>query len=296
MPKKIVLSNKSLQLEVVPEIGAGIANLSYLVYDNWINVLRKTEITENTQALDLASVLMIPWCGRIFNGGFTHSNQFIKFEPNLPNIPFPIHGNALTSIWNIVKSEAEKLDLELISNEIMGFNYLAKVSYTIDNESLTINMEVTNLNDKAMLYGFGLHPWFVRTPNTKLKAKAKNYCEIDPDERPLTWQDVKDKPKWNFQDINSLPGEFIDNSFTNWDGIAHIQEDNYVIDIQVGKLLANNYHLFSPHKDCGFFCFEPMSHLINEHNIKNPKQAPGLVNLQKNASISSYIKFTFKTT
>ena len=275
------LANEILRLEVVPDLGAGIASCEARSEDGWHPVMRPAQVADKQSALDLACVLMIPWTNRIFGGGFSHGGREVVLEPNLPENMAPLHGNALTSAWKVQSESSRELKLSLRSRGPDLFDYSATVSYALSASKLTIGVGVQHEGEQSLPYGLGVHPWFVRTPQTTLQAVAKQACLVDGNLAPTGYVDIASVPEWDFSTAKALPDSLIDNSFTGWDGTARLGYPELGIDLKLGasRGLSNIFQFYSPGPGCGFVCFEPVSHLVDEHNMPGRSENHGLVAL-----------------
>jgi len=66
-------------------------------------------------SFDLASILLVPWSNRISGGGFTFAGKSHPLQPNLPQEPYPIHGNGFSSAWSVEDATATSAELSLMS-------------------------------------------------------------------------------------------------------------------------------------------------------------------------------------
>ena len=79
-------------------------------------------------------------------------------------------------------------------------------------------------------------------------------------------------------------------AFLGWDGRAGVlwSERGLALEIVADPPLSI-YILYSPGGDSDFFCFEPVSHLIDAHNL--PGGAGGLINLAPQETLSAACQF-----
>ena len=278
MDNPILLENASLRLAVLPGMGAGLAGFDAKVNDAWQPLMRPAQLSASTTPLDLACILMLPWCSRIFDGGFSHAGRRIELGPPLPDLPGPLHGNGFVQAWTLRDRSEPELVLELESDAIEDFHYHAEVRYAIDGAALEMELSMRHLGAEPMPYGCGFHPWFVRHADTTLLAPATHFGLVDDDIRPQGWQPISDQPAWDFSEHQPLPASFIDNPFSGWNGKAEIRWPAYQrkLLLTASANLAEHCHVYSPDPDCGFFCFEPVSHQINEHNLAESARPMGL--------------------
>lgn len=280
-----LIGDEGMRLEVVPALGAGIVRFEVNVAGTWWSLLRPARLDAATGALDLACVLMIPWTNRIFGGGFDHGGRRVELAANLPASPVPLHGNALTSAWEVSAQSAGRIEMELRSRGPGPFDYGATVAYELE-EGLRIDVSVRHEGAGALPYGLGIHPWFVHTPQATLRASAQRACLVDAELRPTRYVAIAEVPQWDFSVARKLPDALIDNSFTGWDGYAELLlpelgVNGIKLKIEASPRLGRIFQIYSPARESGFVCFEPVSHLVNEHNeAANPTER-GLVVLER---------------
>ncbi len=76
------------------------------------------------------------------------------------------------------------------------FTFLLHITYTLKKNGLTITYELFNKGNRAMPYGFGLHPYFNRlsgNDKTKIKMPCKYFYDTreDVDEKYLTYNGME---------------------------------------------------------------------------------------------------------
>ena len=277
-------------------MGGGLASFDALVDGAWRPLMRPTELGAATVPFDLACILMLPWCNRIFGGGFSHAGRRYELAPTLPTETLPLHGNGFTQPWTPREATGQRLELELETDAIKAFHYRATASYALEGSALQMELVVRHLGAEAMPYGLGFHPWFVREPDVTLLAPATHYGQVDESVRPQGWRAAGAEPGRDYRAAAPLPQGFTDNPFSGWNGEAEISwpSRGLRLALRASETLAANYHLFAPDPDCGFFCFEPVSHLIDEHNLERPERPPGLAVLEQGAELRGALRLELR--
>jgi aldose 1-epimerase len=236
--------------------------------------------------------LLVPWSNRISQGGFAFEGRFHGLEPNVPGEAFPIHGNGFSSPWRVIEETSASAKLQLSSEGPGPFRYRAGVSYGLSGGALTVNLAVTNEAAQPLPYGLGLHPWLPRTPATTLRAPARHVWLEDERHLPTTRLPLASRPEWDFARHHRLPLDWINNGFTGWCGSATIAwpERHLALDIEVSSP-TSIYLLYSPGAAADFFCFEPVSHVVDAHNLEGAPDASGLVILAPGDTLSMRARF-----
>lgn len=296
MHQTIVLQNELLRLTAVPGLGGGIAAFDARVDGAWRPLMRPAALGDATVPFDLACILMLPWCNRIFGGGFSHAGRRHDLAPTLPDQPLPLHGNGFVQPWTPRKTTGRRLELELESDAIKAFHYHATASYALDGNVLEMELAVRHLGAAAMPYGLGFHPWFVREPDATLLAPATHFGLADEELRPQGWRAAGAEPGRDYRRAAPLPQRFTDTAFSGWNGRAEISWPSCgrTLALRASDSLAARYHLFAPDPGCGFFCFEPVSHLIDEHNQARPERPPGLAALARGEELRGALRLELR--
>jgi aldose 1-epimerase len=132
----------------------------------------------------------------------------------------------------------------------------------------------------------------VRAADTKLSAKAEWVVLETSDHLPSGKAQVSSHPQWDFSEGRALPSRWINNAFLGWDGRANIvwRDRKLALEIEAEPPLGV-YIVYSPSPEADFFCFEPVTHPVDAHNLAGGPQANGLVILQAQASLSAACRF-----
>jgi aldose 1-epimerase len=211
--------------------------------------------------------LLAPFSNRISGGGFDFDGRFHAVEPNVPGEAFPIHGDAFQREWRVVSRSEAEAELRLDHGAIGPYRYAARATYALDDGALAATLHVENRAQIALPYGLGFHPWFPRHAGTTLEAKAGRVWLEDERHLPTGVEPVTAHPGWDFSRAAPLPDAWINNGFDGWDGRAEIVQPEHGVVLSVEASVGLGvYILYSPAKDSGFFCFEPVSHVVDAHH------------------------------
>lgn len=260
----LTLGDAVAEVEIAPRLGGGI--VSYRLRDGR-PVLRPPADVEDPP-LGLACNLLLPWSNRISGGGFRCDGVFHPLEPNMPGEQFPIHGNGWRSAWTVAEAWPARARLTLRSFGPGPFAYAAEVVYELGDGALRMRLSVENRARRALPFGLGFHPWLPRTPDVRLRAPAGRVQLQDARYLPTGFAPVASRPEWDFRGARTLPDAPINNAFDRWDGAARIESPALGLDVEVSA--SPNlpvYIVYSPAADAPFFCFEPVSHLVDAHNL-----------------------------
>ena len=158
-------------------------------------------------------------------------------------------------------------------------------------EILEMVLTVENQAAETLPYGLGFHPWLPRRQGTRLRAPATTVWHENAKHLPTHVEPVSKIPEWDFRQSKSLPQGWINNGFAGWNRQAEIiqPEDGLTISLAASAPLGI-YLLFSPSQSSDFFCFEPVSHLVDAHNLKTDG---GLVPLKPGERLSAFMRLNW---
>lgn len=281
------LQDRFTQLTLAPRTGGSIAN--WMVKDSAHPLLRHSD----EQALQagtprqLGCYPLAPWSNRITEGGFDNPKGWLALEANADNSPLPIHGSAWQQPWQVVEHSEDSALLRLESQT--PFAYIAEQRIRLHEGRLDIQLQVTHRADAPMWHGLGLHPYFPRTPATRLQARARQVWNCDANSLPTQLSDLPEH--WDFNEARDLPAQHTDNAFIDWNGQARILQPDAGYSLEISATGSDLYLLFCPEQK-PFFCFEPVSHPVNAHHMPGK---PGLVLLHKGQSHSLTFSLQYRT-
>ncbi len=278
----LLLVDGIAEVAVRPDLGGAVASYD-LVAGTRREPLFRPAPPDAADTFALACNPLVPWSNRISGGGFRYRGRFFALAPNWPGEPFPLHGNGFQSSWQVVGTQRHTLTLILASEGPGPFRYTATLRYWLDDGALGMRLEAIHTGAEPLPYGLGFHPWLVRTPTTELRAVATDVWLEDARHLPAGRVPVHERPEWDFTRSRPLPAEWINNGFTGWDGQAIVTWPDRQLALEIDarpccrELSAlSTYILYSPGMAADFFCFEPVSHPVDAHNLPGPPESNGL--------------------
>ena len=296
MRAAIAIEYGNLRAEVVPSLGGGLARLDLMRDGAAVPILRPWPDGSTDDPNDLALYPMVPWTNRISGGGFAFGGRFHPLPQNLAGEPCPIHGDGWQSSWSVASASAARICLARTSASVGPYRYDASLDYSMAADGLTVRLSATNRGEIALPFGLGLHPWLPRTPGARLRAIARAVWLQDERHLPTSLAALANHPNWDFASLRPLPEGWINNSFMQWDGHAEIRwEDRGVMLNITASPPLTAYILYSPDQTAPFFCFEPVSHGVDAHNLPPGPEAHGLVILPPGATLASECRFAARS-
>ncbi|MCC2973320.1 aldose 1-epimerase [Massilia sp. IC2-476] len=280
--ERLLLRNDRLLAEIVPQVGGGLARLDWLGSDGAQpqELLRGLAPDSAGTPLpgQLACFPLLPWSNRMAPSGFAFAGARHVPKPNREGEPCPIHGDAWQQPWRVASHYDTSLVLSLDRWDAEPFAYTAELRYTLADDALVLEVSVRNAGRAALPFGIGLHPWMPDPGGALLEAGANSVWMSGPDKLPLMRQDIP--PQWRFDNPASLPQDGVDNVFEGWHGAARIAWPARGLALEVQADMDYFILYAPPGRD--FFCFEPVDHPINAHNLPGH---PGLTVLAPGATL-----------
>jgi aldose 1-epimerase len=234
---------------------------------------------------------LVPFSNRIRNGRFTFRGRTVTLPPNFPPEPHNIHGQGWRAAWTVVDHADTHLTIEY--RHAAGdwpFAYRARQHYGLSGDRLDVTITVTNEALEAMPVGFGLHPYFVRTPRTRLRARVRQFWKEDDDSMPTELVPVLDTiPLATGLNPDAVA---LDTNFLGFGGTAHIEWPEH--DARLRLVTDGPFGCLVVYTPPGqpFFCVEPATNCIDAFNLAAAGRADtGMLVLDAGATVSGTVRF-----
>jgi aldose 1-epimerase len=219
---------------------------------------------------------LVPYCNRIAFRRFTHAGVTHQLAANFGDHPHAIHGVGWQRPWRIQEVSPASATLHLrhaVSDQAARawpFPFSARLTYRLTERGLTILIEATNDHSAPAPMGIGAHPWFPRAAGAWIQFQADGVW-FNRDSLPVTHGPI---PRdWSHADARPVDRMPLDNCFTGWHGVTHIQG----MRIEAGHTLRN-LQIFTP-AGANFLCVEPMSHVPDAINLPEPHESHAMTML-----------------
>jgi aldose 1-epimerase len=287
----------SLVAEILPSLGGGVASFDLLRGGRKTEIFRSRPKGGTDDPNFLGLYVLIPWSNRISGRGFNFDGTFHPLLPNAAGEPCPIHGDGWLAPWQLLAKSSRSVTLNRETAEIGPYRYRAVLDYALDAGGMTVALTATNLAAIALPFGLGFHPWLPRTPATTLRAPAETVWLEDSRHLPTERVPVQIRSDWDFTSYRSLPDGWINNGFLGWNGRASIRWEDRALALEIeASPLLSNFLLYSPGAGAPFFCFEPVTHAVDAHNLAPGPEAHGLVVLAPEKSMTVQCRFSVRDT
>ncbi|MBI1777311.1 MAG: aldose 1-epimerase [Proteobacteria bacterium] len=255
------LSAGKLRVDLAPERGASIVRFVMDTDAGPVMLMRpgNAAALKEREPRQLASFPLIPYSGRIAGGRVRFGRETVTLPGNWSGGPHPIHGDAWLKPWKVVSAKAGSAAL-VYEHDGKGWpvRYRARQTFVLDDAGLAIEIGLENIDTRPMPAGIGVHPYFPKTPATRLEARLGHVwlsdAELIPTER------VAVPAAWDFAGQRALGPLVLDNCFGDWDGKAVITWPERKTKLAITAEPPLSHLVIYTPKDQDFFCVEPVSH------------------------------------
>lgn len=298
MLNTITLQHAQSSLTLAPEIGGSIVDFCYAGQ----SVFRPVDLTELEASRNVritGCYPLVPFSNRIAYGQFDWKGKSYQLQPNFGDSPHTIHGNGWQNPWQSLdprqtldpwqtrenkpcvqtdqknqitfffEHTAPKEDETTCS---WPFAFRAEQTFILNDNSLTLNLSITNLSAEIMPCGLGWHPFFQRTPQTSCFFDAQSIWENDSNMLPINEQQLNRQILDQlFMPLGTIPTKVIDNCFTQWGKSVVIEQPEFArrIIMQTAVESKLDYLVVFTPEHGRFIAVEPITHrnaALNEHD------------------------------
>lgn len=237
-------------------------------------------------AVESSCFPLVPFGNRVSGNRFTWEGKSYQLEPNIEWDSHYLHGDGWLNDWQCDEQSDEALTL-VYRHQSGVYCYQAEQRFHLTASALSVTLTVTNEGEETLPFGLGWHPYFPLTQATRLQAKASGYWLEREQWLAGEYQDAL-PDALDFNPLNALPRQWVNNGFAGWNGEALIRQQGYALKMKT-EPPAPCYFVFvsDPAFDKGyafdFFCIEPMSHAPDDHHRV---QGGNLVALKPGESLS----------
>lgn len=263
----LTLSAGPSTLLLAPEIGGGIAAWRHrgrpMLRPTSPAALAEARAAGNSRGL--ASYPLVPFSGRVAGRRFVWQGVGYDLPERFGG--FAIHGVGWLRPWRVVEAAAAsaRLELEVAAGVDWPFAFRTWQSFTLTGDTLAIEIGIENRHDGPAPCGFGLHPFFPRSPGLMLQFNAGSVWhnagigEVPSERTPIP-------PEWDHAAGLPVGPVFIDNDFAGWDGRALLRytDRGYQIRVAADPVFGHTVVYVPDGRD--FFAIEPVSHMNDALN------------------------------
>jgi len=294
MKKIRTIQSDRIKIDFVPDCGGSISAFKFFNGQEWVDILRQAEpgCIEKNDPLDASCFPLFPFSNRIVNGRFEFEGEAYSLPINMPPEPHAIHGSA----WQkeAIVTDYSTNYLKIIhqqSSEEYPFQFSAIQEWRIKDGVVEVSLELINTGKKAMPFGMGIHPYFVKTPECTITTDTETVIMNDDSMVPMSV--AKTPEEWDFAKGLKVSSSSMDNCYMQWGRKCKINwpELNTKLSLTASDAFENMV-VYIPTED-DFFCLEPVTNVNDGYNNELELQQTGLVTLSPGDNFKGHIRFKF---
>ena len=293
LPDLITLHHGATHLQVCPAAGGSIVRFwhddGHKVQD-WLRPVSQQAISQQ-QGRDMGCYPLVPYCNRIRAGRFNFQDLEIKLPLNAAPQKHSLHGHGWQTAWQVVSVNERCVTLNYQhAADAWPWDYQAQQTFALSRQTLRVDLQIENLSDCAMPVGLGVHPFFIRTPQTQVYAQVDQIWLTDPEIMPtelVTAEPERDPKQGIWVDQVAL-----DNNYTHWGGLARIKWPECGAEMTLcADSPFDNLVIFAPTNQ-SIVCVEPVSQVTDAVNLAE-RSDTGLHSLEPGLMFSASASFYY---
>lgn len=173
---------------------------------------------EDAIAPAFAGMALAPWPNRLRDGQYTWAGRTHQVPVTEPSRSTALHGLVSWERWAAVEQSASSVTLEHVVVPTYGYPWPVRlqITYTLDDEGLTVRTVATNLGDTDAPYGLGFHPWLstrgAAVDACTLRVDAAHHVTVDDRLLPTGTEPVVGV--YDLREATPLAGIELDDAWT----------------------------------------------------------------------------------
>jgi len=285
-PALIELRAGNRRASIAPHIGGAIAAFYDLTDQgerlHWLRPA-SPEALAARNPLGMASFPLLPYCNRLRDARFVFNGETVDLSRDGNAFDHALHGHAWRRPWSVGGTTANAVELSLThapgdeSAHHWPYRYEAtqRIELT-DAGELLVTLSIHNLADKPMPFGMGHHPYYPRTPLTRIHTGVRAMWHATPDLLP-TFLGAHESAGMLASNEGMAADAFdLDNNFAGWSRSATIAwpDENRSVTLTADAMFAHMV-LYAPAAHPDLLCVEPVSNTVDFLNLDVPQEDIG---------------------
>ncbi|GAA4408126.1 aldose 1-epimerase [Advenella faeciporci] len=262
------------RLVVAPHIGGAIVAYKHVLADREYHWLRPVDPVhvQNRDVSGMASFPLVPWAGRLRDGRFVYEGRRIHYPSQKKDSPHSIHGFLRNRIWQVTEHTDNRLVIEYVHEpDDWPFAFRAQQVFALDENNLTIYLDISNTGQHSMPLGMGHHPYFPKNEHTRLTARVGKAWYGDQDVMPVRLAEHPLAPEMA-RGID-VARHALDTPFMDWEHEAQISwPDEQRKLVMTADAPFDFLIVYSP-EGAPWFCAEPFSNVTDCFNMRHTHSA-----------------------
>lgn len=287
----VMLQSDKLSVGLAPDTGGSLAWLRWQGDD----LLRPMTVSDNRDIDPVrltAAYPLVPYSNRIANARFSWAGKHHRLQKNFGNHPHCIHGFGWQRSWHLTQIDKQSalVQLEHEADHDWPWNCGVTQRIHLNDNSVSIEITLTNHDTTPMPAGLGWHPYFLKTQQMTLQFNAHSFWLMDEVCLPSRAVDLPGHA--DFSQARLIGNPELDNCYEGWTGKAVIDIPEKKVRICMLSPKSQYLVVFTP-EDKNFVAIEPVTHLNNAIHFSNP-ESKGIHSLSPNEQIVLGIKLVIE--
>jgi len=266
----VALAAAAARVEIAPATGGAIASFTL----DGQHVLRPTPPASD-DVRGHACWPLVPYSNRIADARFTFAGRACALARNFGEHPHSIHGVGWQRPWTVAVRDATRARLVLdhradgdAAMRAWPWPFRAAQSFSLRATGreavLTVRLTLINPGREPFPFGLGFHPFFARTPATRLAFRAGGVWSTDATMLPTKLEPAL--REGSFETARAVGAATIDNVFTVWDGRATLRDESRRLDMALTADRAATFLVVYAPARGDAIALEPATHMTDAFN------------------------------
>jgi aldose 1-epimerase len=291
MAELLTLAQGDLRLVLTPAIGGSV----FAFTRGGMPIFRPSlpGALDQNEPRSMGCYPLFPFSNRVANRRFSFAGQSYEL-PDLLN-GFAIHGAGWKLPWHAsLNGDTARLVLDYTPSPLWPFAFRAEQSFTLQPDALVCDLSIQNWHTAPAPAGFGLHPFFPRSPATRLQFSASHVWHNDASDM-IPIERTKVPVAWDHRDGRPVGEIALDNCFAGWAHLArlHYPDRGYTLSISADAVFRHLVVFTPPGQD--FLAVEPASNMNDGLNRMDGTTDHGVFVLAPGETRSGRITFRIDT-
>lgn len=292
------LVSGALSLELRPALGGCISAFRWRhPSGDTLDILRPGPATvSSVQDVEASACFpLTPFSNRLRDGRCSFRGHEIRLPLNTDG-PHVEHGHGWHRPWSVLSAAPDEAVLALRhTGDAWPFPYEARQHFRLRDDCLDIRFSIRNTGSEPMPHGYGLHPYFVRTPQCTLTATVSGFWETDDEVMPSAL--VAPPADLDIATGLRIARHALDNVLTGWTGVATVRWPERDAEVVMTAEDPLRFLVVYSPPDEDYFCAEPVSNATDAFNLVNAGRTDtGMLVLEPGAELSSRISLAPRAT
>jgi aldose 1-epimerase len=209
----------------------------------------------------------VPYSNRIRDARLAFAGRTYELARNFGDHPHAIHGVGWQRAWRVVRNRDDRLQIELLHgkpDEAWPWAFRAVQTFVLAPHELQATLLIESRAEEPFPFGLGWHPFFPKSPQTRLRFGAQSVWRNDATQIPVARAPIP--AQWRFEAERSLDDVVLDQVFNGWAGSALLVQPAGGVSVEVlADRACGRLVVYAPAQR-DFVALEPVTHETNAFN------------------------------